>query len=551
MVWPNPYEKNVTEDFSSKNEYANSWNSPRGRGSVYLSSAPTVDRFLAVFLDVLFFLPLNGLVFSLLFKKIETTYYHSPQSTEFMVLLGFAFIGILFLVILSRTILQYYLQATPGQYLLKLRVVNYPDQQNHYKIDINNFNLFKPSFYQLLLRNTIWCVQILMLLFPFLEVISHKERRAMHDRSSETWMVSLKAENETSPHPLEQHFVKQFFLLSAIVIMFWGSLSISFLYSKVINGEFKQQELEKDNYLCSAVSDTLNKKSIRIDKAIALFLSGQISETCLLNEADFLLWQAGLNAQDLKKSWAYLAKQILAKDTKLKSSYIEKICEQSEMSNTKKEICYLSNIVFKMETNINDNETINSYLKEQKINTLKIHVFNDTETGIVLGAQYSLINQDAKELQQQIEKLAAFNGFESYLQKLHMQLYWIGDQKDQARGAYQIAAYTWPEKLRLESSSWLCEQEVQKNCHGISSGSCYDWSVLNKSTSLVKTAAEKKSENNLMTLDQNSIRWHNLDKRINYCVGYLKKQDRLPASIKSIQTGEDKKNKNIYNSRGQ
>ena len=52
------------------------------------------------------------------------------------------------------------------------------------------------------------------MLFPFLEILGHDERRALHDKTSETWMISLKTDRlSQSPHAIEQHFVRQFFYL--------------------------------------------------------------------------------------------------------------------------------------------------------------------------------------------------------------------------------------------------------------------------------------------------------------------------------------------------
>ena len=470
MVWPNPYEHNTSETTQ-----------PLLQRSV-LGCASANDRFLAFFLDLLFFLPLNGFVFSLLFKKIETIYYHSPQSTEFIVLLGMAVVGITSLVILSRSLFQFYIGATPGQYLMKLRVVVYPKNSNGQ--NRNNAEYEKPSFYQLLVRNWIWSLQCFAMLFPFLEILGHDERRALHDKASETWMISLKTDRlSQSPHAIEQHFVRQFFLLSGLVVLFWGGLSLSFLYSKVVDGEFKKSELEKENYLCSQVTENLSEKSLRIDKAIALYLAGSVSKQCLENEADFLLWQVGLQKNDSKLSWSYLAKGLLNKNNEeLIKSYLNKSCE----NNDKSEPCLLSQIYLQRQQAVDTTESKNrnpassnktqpSDLKKRWLSMLEQQ---DSETAQVTKMSLLFDSSKTKDMHAVIQSLAQKSGYDSFLQRMHVQLFWYNQQFDEARGAYQIGVYSWPTTHRVQAALWLCEQELAIGCTGSKSAGCYDWSEL-------------------------------------------------------------------------
>jgi uncharacterized RDD family membrane protein YckC len=279
--------------------------------SAQLRIAPISERFLAFFFDIVLFTPLFTVLLSQIFKKIELRYYLAPDSIEFVALAIIAVFLIAVLTILFQSLFIHYFQGTPGKLVFKLRVVD-------------SSTGLHPSLGNSFLRSTLWVIEFFLLGIPLLEIMSQKQRRALHDRASETAVITLKEIADPGPHPLESHFVRNLLMIFVTVFCVWGALVASKLYVAAVRGDFKKQELVNDKYLCNAVTESVEPGQSRLDYAIALFVAQQIPDDCLLSEADFAFW----TNNEFELSWAYLAKSFYYKfDSDKSESYLEKVCE--------------------------------------------------------------------------------------------------------------------------------------------------------------------------------------------------------------------------------
>jgi uncharacterized RDD family membrane protein YckC/tetratricopeptide (TPR) repeat protein len=406
--------------------------------------APAVDRFMAFVFDAALFSPLTSLLLSPLFKKIELRYYTAPGSLEFIAFLALGFFATLAFAIFLQTLCVFYWGATPGKYFFKLRVISLTPNSNG-----------KVQLIQSFLRSGLWAIEFLCLWIPYIAIFSHRERRPVHDRASETMVVTLKVSADGGPHPLEAHFVRNLFFILIAVALMWTSLFSSQIYHMAAAGEFKKSELEERQALCSEVTHFAEKGMVREDLALARYMAGEVDDDCLLSEADFGLW-----TQDpTQQAWGYLAKSIYYQyDHEKSNHYLDKVCEQ----DPKSEACRLSLAI--------TNEDHKELTKEPQ--SLTAHILQVRElTG---KGDYDQALQKLTEVNSWTDGASVADAFQKYTQKQTVKLLWMLGKHEQSSGAY---LNSWPfmePQDQSEISAWMCLEQVEDHCDNVSYKPCED-----------------------------------------------------------------------------
>src|SRR5690606_26547084 len=103
---------------------------------------------------------------------------------------------ILFVGIIYQSLFWYKMGATPGQWLMGLRVRNVLDVAQPLKMS------------QCMMRSIFWWLNILVAGIPFLSVYSHSQRRPLHDRVADTLVVSVRKRHTAVPSVNEQVIFK-------------------------------------------------------------------------------------------------------------------------------------------------------------------------------------------------------------------------------------------------------------------------------------------------------------------------------------------------------
>lgn len=411
--------------------------------------APVMDRFLATGFDMVFFAPVISLMLSPLFRKLEILSLSSPSSTEFSVLAVLAIFYVCILAVLLQTLFLVWKKATPGQWFFKIRVVDIEDPNKQL------------SLTQSMLRSTLWVLQFFVLLLPFLEVFSHRERRPLHDRAAGTIVITKKNQGEHSPLPLEANLVRKVMTMSFLVIFFWSLAGVSYFYKMAMRGDFKRSELIADNFLCSQVSDSLSSEenhsdAARLDKAVALYLAGEVADECVLAEADFALW----SSSEEGSSWAYFAKGVVKKyDKDLALPYFDKACETEEAVVA----CELAKLQM-TSLSLPDSPIINAdYFTDEmkKTETAKIMVAVD---------DYDRARYDKAE--KNFLELKSMKGFGNFSQKGLIKSLWAQDKKEKAEGAFLSSLLQTSEETKREISAWMCVEQLDSDCSQKSQDSC-------------------------------------------------------------------------------
>lgn len=194
------------------------------------------ERFLAFAFDIILTLPIYMILSFPVVKKLNLVQLFAPQSNVW----GFYFGSAVFLYFIFYTFYQavflYYQGATFGKMFFKMKVKS-----------LNNQEL---TWGQCLARSFVWSFQWFFAAAPFLEVISHDERRAAHDRVAETKVVSLKQNQEhQKPMLVEKAFVRMLLSTGFMLLLLWTS---TWIVAGVKNSEFELfSKISENNPYCS------------------------------------------------------------------------------------------------------------------------------------------------------------------------------------------------------------------------------------------------------------------------------------------------------------
>jgi uncharacterized RDD family membrane protein YckC len=411
--------------------------------------APVSDRFLAAGFDFAIFTPVIGLMLAPLFRRLELISLSAPQSTEFSVLSALSVFYICVLVILLQTLFLVWKKATPGQIFFKLQIVDLRDSSKALGLG------------QCLLRSSLWTLQFFFGLLPFLEVFSEAQRRPLHDRAAGTIVVTRKNQGEASPHPFEAEMVRKIMAMSFLILFFWGLLGVSHLYKMAMRGDFKRSELVAENYLCSEVSDSLSNELAqsdvaRLDKAVALYLAGEVEDDCVLAEADFALW----SSSDEGNQWAYFAKGIAKKyDKDLAQSYFGKACESETLTAACELAKIQSTLLLMPAADVVHAES----LSEET---------NMTETAQILLASEDFDQARYADAEKKFLALKDNQGFENYSKKGLIKSLWAQGKKEKAEGAFLSTLLQSSAETKEDISAWLCSEQMSEQCSQKSRQSC-------------------------------------------------------------------------------
>lgn len=153
------------------------------------------DRFLALLLDFLIFSPVVSFFIAGILRQTKMYFLFNAQSVEgyvsILFMVGFGAVLTTFL----HSVFLFFWQATPGQMFMQLRVYSYPVARG------------RLTYPQCLLRASLWSLSCLTFGIPFMEILSHPLRRAIHERASDTLVVTLKGQGDAGPLLLEEKFI--------------------------------------------------------------------------------------------------------------------------------------------------------------------------------------------------------------------------------------------------------------------------------------------------------------------------------------------------------
>lgn len=314
-----------SEHFKNKNLDLNS------KGT-YPASA--IDRFFSFVIDYLIFSPVVSFFLITIMRDSVQIFRTQPLGQESTVIILSLVVSYVFLFSGLQSLFIVYWGGTPGQVFLKL--------QTHFE---NDRHFIWVRAFQ---RQVGFWFSFLFLGLPWMKVLLHKRHQTFYDRIADAEIITNKVgDNNLLKFENEKSYWRS---LYATIIIFVIGLSIGFIWNqqkKLASGFYAYKHIENKNYLCNELTGV--KLVERLQVAVTLNLVDKLSDDCLDQEADFVLWHglnAGVSSTSANLDLAYLAKSLTTADDEAERKYLKLVCDQ----NAKNLSCYLSRAILKSDT---------------------------------------------------------------------------------------------------------------------------------------------------------------------------------------------------------
>lgn len=270
------------------------------------STANLMDRFFSFMIDYLVISPFVLFLLYTTFNNGFNFWKQNPTADEnelFVLIFSIGYVGY-FSLIQSLFIALW--RATPGQYFLKIRCEFHETQEL--------------IFMRAMARQLSFWLSFAMLGIPFLSVMTNRKRRTFYDRIGDVSVVSTKHEFESQAYDLEFRYWQSFVATLVVFVGFLFSALVWKNYTKIVNRSASFAALYEKHYFCSEV-ENINGED-RLQVAVALNFAGQLTDSCLDREADFVLWKQKFSDYSL----AYYAKSLTTEDSEKEKKYLEQAC---------------------------------------------------------------------------------------------------------------------------------------------------------------------------------------------------------------------------------
>ena len=270
------------------------------------STANLMDRFFSFMIDYLVISPFVLFLLYTTFNNGFNFWKQNPSADEnelFVVIFSIGYVGY-FCMIQSLFIALW--RATPGQYFLKIRCEFHEGQEL--------------IFLRALARQLSFWLSFALLGIPFLSVMTNKKRRTFYDRVGDVSIVSTKNEFESHTYDMEFRYWQSFVATLVVFVGFLFSAIIWKNYTKIVNRSASFATLYEKHYFCSEIENVNGEDRLQV--AVGLNFAGQLTDSCLDREADFVLWKQKFSDYSL----AYYAKSLTTDDPEKEKSYLEQAC---------------------------------------------------------------------------------------------------------------------------------------------------------------------------------------------------------------------------------
>ena len=376
--------------------------------------APVGDRALAFFLDALFFSPVISLLAAGAFRQVKTFSLLNPQAPlvmeAWMIWALVVFTGSWFL----QAAFFYFWSATPGQKFMQLRVVSWPHPE------------MEMTFSKALLRSLLWCLSWAFFAIPFLELLGHPFRRALHERASDTLVVTLK-EGTEPPFAFETRFINSwinlFFASLALLVFVFSVSAVQFVQEPQKIKAVASYEAKNEAGFCGELRaweslEASESAQEKMDRLVALAWAHSSGDLpCVEKELQAHFWEDEFPSKneemnqeaDELNAWAYLARTVNTVDQKVRRDYVNKSCELASRS----EACELGMLILETKLSLSKLKA----MKKQSLSAKILLIEAAMEEEEVLTAL-----QQLKELKD--EKLLA-----DFYHKTYVKAVWIAQKK--------------------------------------------------------------------------------------------------------------------------
>lgn len=269
-------------------------------------------RILSCVIDYFIFAPVISFLVLVFFHSGVDIYRSFPKSAEAQAIFSYLVLGYVIVSTFFQALFITFSGATPGQYFLKLRV------------EFKNKNY--PLFLQAWVRQLGFASSFIFLGIPFLKALADEEGQCFYEKMTESKVISKWPMSKNSYFGKAIEVDRRFwsasvatissFLIGLGLVMFWKN------YQIVLTSPDTYAKMKNKKKSCTEFVHLDSTDRLRF--AIAMNLVGTVSDSCLNQEADFVLWR---NFTD-DKALAYFAKFVSSNNRDLEGRYLKQACEE-------------------------------------------------------------------------------------------------------------------------------------------------------------------------------------------------------------------------------
>lgn len=356
------------------------------------------------------------------------------------------------LVVIYQTFFTFFFRGTLGKMLFDLRVQPM-------------FEGERLSAWDCFIRSWLWVGQFFLLGIPFLAIFANSKRRPVHDRITDTIVVSRTNAGVKAPAIWERGLVRACFAFVLMLAM--GSLlaqlrgelgnQVDSHFSAFAAREAGSCEVVDRNIEDLALEDGQETQSedehLRLNKAMTLYAAGLADRPCLEAEVEREIAQ-----QISVGPITYLAQAfVYADDPETSNSYLDEVCEGQPDSVE----CHMSHVVSKWSEE--DWESVEDALEKAPKGSgyLEIwgvrHFMKQAQYGRALALLNSSLTERSLGEFSMVQRVKAL--FNSY-------------RESEAEAALMQAVSALPRETSHELSSWVCAQQLQNGCAALEAPAC-------------------------------------------------------------------------------
>jgi uncharacterized RDD family membrane protein YckC len=277
-------------------------------------------RILSFVIDYFIFAPVISFLILVFFHSGVDVYRTFPKSAEAQAVFSYLVLGYVITSTFFQALFITFSGATPGQYFLKLRV------------EFKNKNY--PLFLQAWVRQLGFVSSFVFLGIPFLKALADEDGQCFYEKMTESQVISKWPMAKDSYFGKAIEIDRKFwsasvatissFLIVLGLVMFWKN------YQFVLTSPDTYAKMKSKKKSCTEFVHLDSTDRLRY--AIAMNLVGTVSDSCLDQEADFVLWR---NFTD-DRALAYFAKFVTSNNSDLEGRYLKQACDEQAVS----EGCY-------------------------------------------------------------------------------------------------------------------------------------------------------------------------------------------------------------------
>ncbi len=359
---------------------------------------PVTDRFIALILDFLILSPVVSFCVATFLRDLKTVLIVSSESDSALVVWVFFVLSIVALSSFFQSVFLYFWQGTPGQKFMHLAVVSYPQWMNEEE---------KLTYAQCLVRSIGWWGCVFLGAIPFLDIAGHPLRRAIHERMSDTIVITKKEGPSDLPLAIETRYI------SSALWIFYGFLFVvgmSFMaktYKAALIDGLTGDGATSQAFCPQIPHEKYKDQQRRLDLAVALYLAEEVDNACVYTEAQKVLWVA----EGEEKALAELAMALVSEDEVDVTRYHEKTC----LTSADSEACEIS-----------------KYLRDEK-NPGRADFFRHSEANLVssrfLRLSHSVSTQNFKAASKLIRELERETLLATAVEKNRVKIAWTLNAK--------------------------------------------------------------------------------------------------------------------------